>query len=74
MAFRSGECKRQSIRRISAPMAPVSRTNVDFQIEFVPADGIRATSWKKRRPRIVAVLRQLSAKLISLTAHESSTL
>jgi len=27
--------------RMPAPMAPVIRTNVDFQIEIVPADGIR---------------------------------
>jgi hypothetical protein len=28
-------------QRMPAPVIPVLPTNVDFQIEFVPADGIR---------------------------------
>jgi hypothetical protein len=40
------------------------RTNVDFQIEIVPADGIRAAIFRKRRLRNVADLGQLSIKVI----------
>jgi hypothetical protein len=48
------------------PEAPALQAKIDFQIRIVPADGTRATNWKKRRLRYVAVFGQLSVKALSL--------
>ena len=53
------------------PEAPALQAKIDFQIRIVPADGTRATNWKKRRLRYVAVFGQLSDKplLASTCVH-----
>jgi hypothetical protein len=39
----------------NAPTAPMIRTNINFQIEILPADGIKLSLFWKRRPRNVTV-------------------
>ncbi len=54
-------------------LAPVIRTNVDLQIEIVPADGHQAAIFRERRPRNVAVFGQLSVKVNCLTTCQPTT-
>jgi hypothetical protein len=49
------------------PEAPALQAKINFQIKIVPADGTRATNWKKRRLRYVAVFGQLSDKPLLAT-------
>jgi hypothetical protein len=54
-------------RRMPAPVVPVTRTNIVFQIENRARRRHQAAIFRKRRPRYVAVFRQLSVKVIGLT-------
>jgi hypothetical protein len=56
---------------MAVPEAPALQAKIDFQIRIVPADGTRATNWKKRRLRYVAVFGQLSDKPLLATTCAS---
>jgi hypothetical protein len=61
-------------RRMPAPVVPVIRANVDFQIEFVPADGIRLPFSGSGDLGTSPFFGQLSVKVISLTVSQRTIL
>jgi hypothetical protein len=60
------------LRRIPAPIAPVIQTNVDFQIEIVPADGIRLPFPASGEFGTSPFFGQHLVKLISSTVRQRS--
>jgi hypothetical protein len=57
-----------------APVIPVPPTNLDFQIEFVPADGIRLPFSGSGDLGTSPFFGQLSVKVISLTVSQRTIL
>jgi hypothetical protein len=51
---------------LAANVGAAIGNHVDFQIEIVPADGLRASIFRKQRLRNVADLGQLSVEMISV--------
>jgi hypothetical protein len=60
-------------QRTPAPVIPVPPTNIDFQIEFVPADGIRLPFSGSGDLGTSPFFGQLSVKAICLTASQRTT-
>jgi hypothetical protein len=60
------------LRRIPAPIAPVIQSNVDFQIEIVPADGIRLPFPASGEFGTSPFFGQHLVKLISSTVRQRS--
>jgi hypothetical protein len=51
---------------LAANAGAVIRNHVDFQIEIVPADGIRAAIFREQRLRNDAISGRLSVEMISV--------